>query len=95
MRRDGVAGIKRRRRDLSGDDVRNLLDNKKLGALCNKKETALVVQGGCVVNKQRTLDINGSGLGLDHPDIIESYEDLLVFYYLPQHIELSLKFILK
>nr|GEY47946.1 hypothetical protein [Tanacetum cinerariifolium] len=31
---------------------------------------------GCVVNQQRALDINVSGLGLHHPDPIESYGDL-------------------
>ncbi|GKD55907.1 TSS-like protein, partial [Tanacetum coccineum] len=43
------------------------------------------------IYQQRALDINKRELGLDHPDTMKSYRDLLVFYYRLQHIKLALK----
>ncbi|KAL6538229.1 hypothetical protein OROGR_012217 [Orobanche gracilis] len=39
----------------------------------------------------KRLWISMRELGLDHPDTMESYGDLLVLYYRLQHIELALK----
>ncbi|KNA21255.1 hypothetical protein SOVF_045010 [Spinacia oleracea] len=42
------------------------------------------------IYQQKPLDINERELGLDHPDTMESYGDLAVFYYRLQHTELAL-----
>ncbi|KAL6321425.1 hypothetical protein AAG906_016524 [Vitis piasezkii] len=43
------------------------------------------------IYQQKALDINERELGLDHPDTMKSYGDLVVFYYRLQHTELALK----
>ncbi|KAE8724071.1 hypothetical protein F3Y22_tig00010968pilonHSYRG00203 [Hibiscus syriacus] len=43
------------------------------------------------IYQQKALDINEREIGLDHPDTIKSYGDLVVFYYRLQHTELALK----
>jgi hypothetical protein len=43
------------------------------------------------IYQQKALDINERELGLDHPDTMESYGDLVVFYYRLQHTELAVK----
>ncbi|XWS61226.1 hypothetical protein CRYUN_Cryun07bG0107600 [Craigia yunnanensis] len=44
------------------------------------------------IYQRKLLDINERELGLDHPDTMKSYEDLVVFYYHLQHTELALKY---
>jgi hypothetical protein len=43
------------------------------------------------IYQQKVLNINVKELGLDHPNIMKSYGDLVVFYYQLQHTELTLK----
>ena len=46
------------------------------------------------IYQQKALDINERELGLDHPDTMKSYGDLADFYYLLQHTDLALKYVL-
>ena len=39
------------------------------------------------------MDINERELGLDHPDTMKSYGDLVVFHYRLQHTELALNYV--
>ncbi|GAB2223286.1 hypothetical protein Droror1_Dr00017426 [Drosera rotundifolia] len=45
------------------------------------------------IYQQKALDINERELGLDHPDTMKSYRDLVVFYYRLQRTELDLKYV--
>ena len=45
------------------------------------------------IYQQKALDINERELGLDHPDTMKSYGDLVVFYYRLQHTKLALKYV--
>ncbi|KAK7342630.1 hypothetical protein VNO80_25586 [Phaseolus coccineus] len=53
--------------------------------------SSMGIRKEATIYQQKALDINERELGLDHPDTMKSYGDLVVFYYRLQHIELALK----